>query len=73
MVVTDDDALYTTRAGDQIHFDANGQINLGIALGNEMVAMVPEPGSLAVLGFAGLLMTMRRRKHSFDSPSTWSE
>jgi iduronate 2-sulfatase len=62
LVVTDDDALFTTRTGDQIHFDANGQINLGIALGNEMIALVPEPTSLGLVALGGLLLTRRRRR-----------
>lgn len=37
LVVTDSDELFTTRKGDKIHFDANGQINLGVALGKKMI------------------------------------
>lgn len=40
VVVTDDDDLFTTRAGDSIHFDANGQINIGNALGQKMVELL---------------------------------
>lgn len=64
MVVTDDDALFTTRTGDQIHFDTNGQINLGVALGNEMIALVPEPSSLVLLGLGGWMLTQRRRRET---------
>lgn len=61
MVVTDDDSLFTVRSGDIIHFDANGQINLGNSLGQEMVALVPEPGSLALLVLGASMLTRRRR------------
>lgn len=40
VVVTDDDDLFTTRDGDPIHFDANGQINIGNALGQKMVDLL---------------------------------
>lgn len=40
MVVTDDNALFTTIPSAIIHFDANGQINLGTALGNAMVELL---------------------------------
>ena len=66
MVVTDDDLLFTTRSGDRIHFDANGQINLGNALGAEMVALVPEPSSLIVLGLGGVMLLSRRRRVHLD-------
>jgi len=61
LVLTDDDTLYTTRLDEAIHFDANGQINLGAALGQEMVAFVPEPSSLMLLSLTGLLVARRRR------------
>lgn len=60
MLVTDDDLLYTTRT-DIIHFDANGQINIGTAMGEEMVALVPEPGSLGLLALGGCLLARQRR------------
>ena len=51
MAVSDSDTLYTTRVGDQIHFDANGQINLGNALaqGNDRAC-----SQAFVTGFVGL-------------------
>ena len=66
MVTTDDDLLYTVGAGaDQIHFDTNGQINLGNALGAELVSLVPEPNSLALLALSGLMMIKRRRRDTY--------
>jgi iduronate 2-sulfatase len=62
VVNTDDDLLFTTRVGDIIHYDANGQISLGNALGAEMIALVPEPSSMMMLGMGGLCLLHRRRR-----------
>ncbi|CAD7694829.1 unnamed protein product [Ostreobium quekettii] len=40
---TDNDTLYTTYSNGLIHFDANGQIGLGNALGQQMVSMLTSP------------------------------
>jgi hypothetical protein len=61
MVVTDG-AEFSTINSNIIHYDAGGQIALGTALGNEMVALVPEPSSLIVLGLGGVLVSRRRRR-----------
>lgn len=37
---TDANSMFTTRVGDVVHFDANGQINLGLSLGSEMVGII---------------------------------
>lgn len=68
-VFTDDDALFTTRPGDRIHFDANGQINLGTALANETVALqaidMPEPTSaIPVLVGLGLILAWRTKRRT---------
>jgi len=60
MVVTDG-AEFSTNPANIIHFNAGGQIALGTALGNEMIALVPEPASLVFLSLGGLLITRRRR------------
>ncbi|MFK7788934.1 MAG: PEP-CTERM sorting domain-containing protein, partial [Phycisphaeraceae bacterium] len=60
MVVTDG-AEFSTISSEIIHYDADGQIALGTALGNEMVALVPEPNSLVFLGIGGLLLIRRWR------------
>lgn len=60
MVVTDGDE-FSTISSNRIHYDANGQIALGTALGNEMVALVPEPSSLVLLAAGGLTLLRRRR------------
>ena len=44
-----------------IHFDANGQIALGEAYADAYLAVVPEPGSLVLMGLGGLLVLRRRR------------
>ena len=50
---TDDNALYTVRPGNIIHFDANGQINLGSAIANEMLTLqVPEPSTCYLPSFS---------------------
>ena len=41
--------------------DAETYMNVGEALGAEMVALIPEPTSLALLGIGGLLLARRRR------------
>ena len=68
---TDDDTLFTTYSNGAVHFDANGQINLGNAHGSQMVSMVstvPEPGSACLLGFGILLASLgRRRSHGLKS------
>lgn len=61
MVVTDG-AEFSTISSNIIHYDAGGQIALGTALGNEMIALVPEPSSLIVLGLGGALVLSRRRR-----------
>jgi len=38
-VDTDDDTLFTTYDSAPVHFDANGQINLGNALGKAFVSL----------------------------------
>ena len=54
---TDDDALFTSYATAPIHFDANGQINIGNALGQQFVSLsVPEPNSAACL--LGIVVTL---------------
>ena len=50
-------------AGDNLHFTAQGFMNLGEAFGAffKSAVLVPEPGSFALLSMAGLTMIRRRR------------
>jgi len=45
------------------HYDGNAEtyMNVGEAMGEAMVDLIPEPASLALLGFGGLML-LRRRK-----------
>jgi hypothetical protein len=61
-VDTDDDTLFTTRAGDTVHFDANGQINLGVHMGDAMVSLVPEPSTFLLLSLGLLCVFGPRRR-----------
>lgn len=47
--------------GDNLHFDADGQIALGEAFGQAYLSAVPEPSSLVLLSIGGLALTRRRR------------
>ena len=53
---------FSVISGDEIHFDAGGQIALGTAFAQSYLTNVPEPGSLALLGLGGLLIGARRRR-----------
>jgi hypothetical protein len=46
---------------DELHYDALGQQQLGIAFGEAYVNSVPEPMSLAVMGLGVVMMFKRRR------------
>jgi hypothetical protein len=41
--------------------DAETYMNVGEAMGAEMVALIPEPTSMSLLGLGGLLLLRRRR------------
>lgn len=67
MVVTDPAQFSTISSTSYpsaiIHYDANGQIALGTALGNEMVTLVPEPTTLMAF-VVGASLCMRRRRRN---------
>jgi hypothetical protein len=47
--------------GDNLHFDAAGQIALGEAFGQSYIDVVPEPSGLMLCALGGLLAARRRR------------
>jgi iduronate 2-sulfatase len=61
MVVTDG-AEFSTIFETYGHFDTTGQISLGTALGNEMVALVPEPATMSLLAIGGIALIRRRKR-----------
>jgi iduronate 2-sulfatase len=46
---------------DGTHFDTAGQVVLGQRYAQQISALVPEPGSLALLGLGGLMLIRRQR------------
>ena len=51
---TDNDDLYTTRTNSvNIHFDANGQINIGIGLAKLLIALSDDATAIGKAGFNG--------------------
>lgn len=61
----DTDAM--SLSGDNLHFDADGQIALGQAFAASYLNSTPEPASAVLLGIGGLLLARRRRNQAAET------